>query len=122
MIENLRLIGMNRFGMGETIPLTELTNDQKMEQTIKNSVVDMDLREYLRKKHILDIEKMFTEEVGIVDWNFSGRIYSEKFDELTLRNFLIDILQKEPEMISRYNKTDDVLYVGFYFKNPPGLV
>lgn len=113
---------MNRYGMGDGKPLKELTNEQKMEQTIKNSVVDMDLREYKRKNDILNIEHMFVQEVGLVDWNFSNRIYSEKFDEITLRNYLIDILQKEPEMISRYNKTDDTLYVGFYFKNPPGLV
>jgi hypothetical protein len=25
-------------------------------------------------------------------------------------------------MIYEYDKIDDVLYVGFYFKNPPGLV
>ena len=86
LISGLNLIGLNRHMMGNSKHALEQTSQQKMEQTSKCSVVDMDLREYNRKNHILNVEKMFTEQVGLVEWNFSDRIYAEKFDDASLRN------------------------------------
>merc|ERR1712151_761613 len=100
----------------------ELEHYQKMQQTIKNSCIDMNLQDYHRKNHIINLENMFNNKVGLINWDFSDRTYFEKFDQHAMRSYLLNILRQEPEMVFDYNKTEDVLYVGFYFKNPPGLV
>lgn len=122
LISGLNLIGINRHMMDSDMSIKDLEEYQKKQQTVKHSCVDMDLREYQRKNHVVNLENMFHEKVGLINWDFSERSYFEKFDQYTLRNYLISILRQEPEMVCDYNKTEDVLYVGFYFKNPPGLV
>ena len=122
LISGINLIGLNRHGMETQMSQNEQEHYQKMQQTIKNSCVDMDLQDYHRKNHIINLENMFNNKVGLINWDFSDRIYFEKFDQHAMRSNLLSILRQEPEMVFDYNKTDDVLYVGFYFKNPPGLV
>ena len=122
LINNQNQIGLNRYMMGDGKKPEDLTTEQLMEQTNKFSMVDMDLTEFTRKNHILNLENMFNETVGLIKWDFSERIYAEKLDDISLRNLLINTMCNDPEICYDYNKTDDVQYLGFYFKNPPGLV
>jgi len=54
------------------------------------------------------------------DFFFLDRNYAERFDATTLRQVLARALRFNPDLVYQYDKNEDALLLGVYFKNPPG--
>lgn len=117
---------LDEIKFGEIERLSKLTKDstneieQKLETTEVYSRVQWQIQEFIRKHYLIEFEKIFSEKEELKKWDFSDRIYTEELDEMTLKQKLIDILKDDPNVITHYEEKLGLLYLGFYFKTPPG--
>lgn len=107
----------------EMFQLAQLNNskiDAKLEKTVKCSNIERNIPEYLRKYYIMKFEKMFNEKEPLRTWDFSNRVIAEEIDNFTLKQHLLQWIEKDSDIISMKDDKLGLYYLGFYFKSPPG--
>ncbi|EGR34511.1 hypothetical protein IMG5_009200 [Ichthyophthirius multifiliis] len=120
LFKNILLPGVNRFQMPQQPTKNE--PQRKAEKTQLYSFITSDVIEFERRQSIFFFEKIAKEIEANRDWDFSDRIYMEKYDSNNLSQVLYQSLLYEPFVYTKYNEEYDNLYIIIYFKNPPGRI
>ena len=90
--------------------------------TEERAKVSSGLFEFERLQHIVHFEKMFTNQVGLIEWDFKKRTIYEKLTSCEFSQWLAKSLKDEPEILTSLNPETGALYVAMYFKSPPGRI
>lgn len=65
---------------------------------------------------------MFKDQVGMIDWSFKDRIFTESLTEMEFNQWVSRHIKDEPLKIVKTDLEQGLLYVGLLFKSPPGRI
>lgn len=65
---------------------------------------------------------MFNQDVGMKQWSFKDRNIWQEVTNSEFKQLLSDLLCNEPQVLTRFDKEKDKLYLALYFKSPPGRI
>jgi hypothetical protein len=105
--------------------LSQATRDlikESIRFTEERAKIESNLFEFERLQNIVQFEQMFNNQVGMIDWNFKNRSIVEQLNPSEFSQWLAKHVQHEPEIITSINPQTGGLYIGLYFKSPPGRV
>lgn len=84
-------------------------------------MIKWNIDEYTRKNYILRFEDLFNKREPLKNWSFGDRVYLEMLDPMTTKQLLLRYLNQDPEILSWKDEKMGNIYLGLYFRSPPGL-